>query len=334
MKRLQKGFGLIELLMVLGVITVGMSSVYGVYRVVHSAQKSSADATEIQAMADRIAAAYVSSPNYRLLNQQVAIDQNLFGPRVRIEEGRAMGSWGGEVRVATLPATIQGQSVNDAAFSLTLTNVPSDACMDLAPRMAKNGAEVRVNDQTLFQAHLHQADPSLVGQLCGQANTVTMSFVYARQESSSGLVACQPPDAPQEQTVPCSALLTGSQIQRRTGHCEGAYGNIVWSEWTTVGGQCVPCPVSDFRTAACLPGQFGSESQIRLYDCAKQKWGDWETQSSTCQACPSDQTEAVACPTGSKTTTRTRSFDCSKGEWGPWFVKLNACSTFPPSGGG
>lgn len=319
-----RGLGLIELLLVLGVATAAMAAVYGLYRVVAGNNRQDVAVGWVEDTATRVTQAYASAPNYRHLTQETAMAEGLFGRETFVEEGRAVGPWGGEARLGPVPAVIDGQSIEDAAFRLTLADVPGDLCTPLVSSLASSNAQLAVNGQGVGRGM--DLDVGQAASYCDQAPAeITLTFV--RADAHSGLQACEPPSGPQQREVPCDAPgQTGARVEQRDGHCMGAYGEVSWGPWSIVESHCVPCPADETRTTGCAAGEYGAVSQTRSFDCEANEWGPWQTTGSTCAPCPPDETRIVPCPKGQTGVHRERrTFYCSTGTWSNWVTQSNTC---------
>lgn len=318
-----RGYGLVELLLVLGICAAGMASVYGIYRVVAGGHKQDVTVQWAQATIVKVTEAFSSLPNYRELTQDRAIAEGLFGKEAQIEQGRVIGPWGGEARLISKPAEVHGQIVEDAAFSLEMLNIPSEQCAPLVSSLASSNFDLMVNEQSVGTGK--NLDVALTGHLCSRPRS-TVSITQVRSDASTGLRLCTQPTEPQYRTVTCGAGMAGERQEERTGWCAGTYGEPTWSPWAVVEDNCQPCPGPETQFAACPPGEFGQVYQRRSFDCPANKWGNWETTSSNCQPCHEDEYRVVGCPSGAAGQIKERRvFYCNNQTWSGWQPVENTC---------
>lgn len=318
-----RGQSLVELLLVVGFVTLAMASIYGLYRLVTGNSHHQETVTWVQATSSNISQAFASESNYQHLTQQRAIEDHLFARNTTVEEGRAIGPWGGEAQVVPRAALIQGQSVDNAAFDLILNAIPSSFCATLASSLVPLKTPVAINGQSVGSGQ--DLDTARAAQLCDQPlSMVTVTF--ARTDASSGLPLCEAPTQPQQRTVACGSGLTGERKEQREGRCLGPYGEPTWSSWSLVEDDCSACPPPETQTAACSPGEFGQRLQKRTFDCPNNRWGEWQTLQENCQPCLPDETQVVACPAGqSGQVQQRRTFYCNSGTWGAWVNETSTC---------
>ncbi len=319
-----RGYGLMELLLVVGASAVAMAAVYGLYKVVAENNRQDNTVQWVEATVVKVTEAFASASNYQALSQDRAIEEGLFGKEAQVEEGRVIGPWGGEAQLIPRSAQIQGQTVDYAAFSLVLNDVPSNLCAPLVSSLASSQAELTVNQQPVGTGK--ELDIGRSGEFCAQPLS-QISLTFVRSDASSGLRMCTPPTEPQEQTVNCGEGLAGTRLERREGHCAGSYGEPTWSAWAVVEDNCAPCPGPETQTAACPPGEFGQVYQRRSFNCPENQWGEWETLNASCQPCLEDEFQTVACPAGQVGEIRQRrTFYCTSQTWGSWMTVSSTCS--------
>ena len=327
----QRGYTLVELLLVFGVMTAGVAVIFGVSQLVGASQKQDETAAWARATSERVAVAFASASNYRHLSQQQAIEDGLFGPEATVEQGRVRGPWGGEVALTSAPAQLHGRLVEHAAFALVLRDIPADMCAPLATSFAQVSGTVAINGREVGGGG--EIDVGQVGMACAQASS-ELQLTFVRADASEGLTRCLAPNAPQQQSVACPSGMTGERIQQREGRCTGAYGEVQWSPWAFASETCAPCPSPETRVQGCPPRQYGSQQQQRSYNCEANGWNAWEITQDSCEACPEDEERRVACPGGAGEQLEKRRFHCTLGEWGPWYPEGSETCLSRSLGGG
>jgi len=328
MKRHSRGYGLVELLLVLGAIAVGSATIYGFYRVVLSQHQENQALSQIRDTIGRVSTAYLSTANYAGLTQERAIEDGLFGKSVTIEQGRAIGSWGGEIGVAPMPTTLpSGQTVPNGAFGLTLEAVPGWLCSQVTSALANARPRLLINGQSIGFDTNGLVDIGALTQQCSANPTSTITLVFDKPNASDSLQRCLLPSGAQKRTVPCGDGQAGTREEERTASCPQAYGDVQWGSWQETGNSCTSCPSPETQITACGPGEFGERQEQRSFDCSHNQWNPWTVQRSTCQPCPTvDEERIAACPAGQRgQLIQRRTFICTQGEWGQWQTQDNQC---------
>lgn len=324
----RRGYTLVELLLVAGVVSAGMAAVYGFYQFTTSQQRTSERIGDTAAIVERITQSFAAESDYRYLSTERAVAEGLLGD-VEVVQGQPIGPWGGAIRLA--PATVQraGQTFEQGGFILTFEDFPADLCLGLGQAIGSQADQVLIQEQALGD----RTDPAQLAAAC-QPGPVEMGLVFAKPSlASAPLALCTPPNEPQRQRVPCPAGTTGEMEQERTGACLSPYGDVAWAPWTTVYSNCQTCPTApQTREGRCEVGEYGARQQRRVFDCAARAWSEWETISENCLPCPQEpEVKSEACP-GGMTGERIfeRVFFCTRGEWGPWLLKSVECDTHAP----
>lgn len=321
------GHTLVELLLVAGVITAATGVIFSVYRSVAAAGRQEQALAAAVEVIENVQNAFASHPNYRHLSQDLAYQQGLFGPDARLEQGRVLLPQLGEVMLSPVDVSIQGQTVNSGGFQLIFQSMPSQLCIPVGQALAQTATEMEVGDQKV-RVDNQGVDTSELTQACSQPSEVRVAATFVNSGANEELVSCVAPDTHQEQTVGCPAGQTGTQLQRRDGHCPGPYGPVQWSAWTTIASHCTQCPPPESQTQPCLPGEYGQRQARREFNCAEKQWGPWVVLADTCQRCPTEpQTRQIPCPGSSGGFIHEeRRFICLEGQWGPWAVRENQCT--------
>lgn len=151
----QRGFSLIELLLVLGVLAVFLITAFVFYPQVRDRNQANAEATNLTAIKANINNLYASkSGNYRGLNQAVANQARAFPVSMNGNDfsssAAITSSWGSPVSIAvnaapTTTTQTPGRSLGaNRSFSVTYTDVPAGVCLPLVTAAAMNFQGVRV----------------------------------------------------------------------------------------------------------------------------------------------------------------------------------------------
>lgn len=329
MKR-TKGYTLVELLLVAGVIAATTGGIFALYRTVSEGagqEQALADSLEV---VQNVQDAFSGQPNFHHLSQDQAYHQGLFGPNAQMTQGRVMLPRLGETTLSPVDAHIQGQRVSSGGFQLTFQSMPAQLCVPVGQAMARAATAIDVNGQALTIEE-HSVGPGHLAAACSGSGSgsgeIRMASTFINPGAHEGLIDCVAPAGHQEQTVECGEGLTGSQLQQRDGYCPSPYGSVRWSAWETISSNCAPCPLPETKIQPCAPGEYGQKQAYREYNCPENRWGPWDIQSHTCQRCPTEpQSREVACPGGAAGfILEERRFLCLLGRWGQWAVREDHC---------
>ncbi len=133
-RKSKKGFSLLELLLVLGIIAALVVAAFIVYPKVQASQR--AQAATIQA---GVKALYTSASSFTGLTNTVAVQAKIFPDNMLSGSGtaaRPINSFKGNV---TLTATSTGpSSAAGSSFTITYNNVPAAECVKIATAAAGN----------------------------------------------------------------------------------------------------------------------------------------------------------------------------------------------------
>ncbi|MEL7629221.1 type 4 pilus major pilin [Pectobacterium aroidearum] len=138
-RKYRKGFSLLELMLVLGVIAGLVVSAFIVYPKVQVAQRVEMESKNIAAIQAGVKALYASAPNYSGLKNTVALNANIFPDSMLSGEGderKIVNSFKGNVEL-TAPGNI---------FYITYYSVPSAECIRLVYAVRNNFNSVLINN--------------------------------------------------------------------------------------------------------------------------------------------------------------------------------------------
>ena len=125
-KRQQRGFSLVELMIVLGISAVLILGVYSLYTSIDSSQETQTEAQNIQAIATKIKSIYAGRNTYTGLATANIVTANGF-PMNMLDGTTPYNAWGGAV-TTTINAT--------AGFDITYPDVPAANCQELVNAVA------------------------------------------------------------------------------------------------------------------------------------------------------------------------------------------------------
>lgn len=135
----KKGFSLLELLLVLGIIAALVVAAFIVYPKVQASQRAQAESNNIATIQAGVKALYTSASNFDKLTTSVAVKAKIFPDNMLVGSGTAakpVNAFKGDVVVAsasTGPSAAQGSS-----FTITYKNVPAAECTKIITAAAGN----------------------------------------------------------------------------------------------------------------------------------------------------------------------------------------------------
>ncbi|MBX4771501.1 type 4 pilus major pilin [Klebsiella oxytoca] len=138
-KKSKKGFSLLELLLVLGIIAALVVAAFIVYPKVQASQRAQAESNNIATIQAGVKALYTSTSSFTGLTNSVAAKANIFPDNMLINSGtfaRPINAFKGNVTLAedkTGPSGADGSS-----FTITYSNVPAAECTKIITAAAGN----------------------------------------------------------------------------------------------------------------------------------------------------------------------------------------------------
>ncbi|MBA0213283.1 type 4 pilus major pilin [Pectobacterium brasiliense] len=145
-RKYRKGFSLLELLLVLGIVAGLVVSAFIVYPKVQAAQRVEMESKNIAAIQAGVKALYASAPDYSGLNNTVALNASIFPDSMlssERDERKVVNSFKGDVEL-TVGLTSPG-GIPDSTFSITYYGVPSAECIRLIYAVRNNFYSVLIN---------------------------------------------------------------------------------------------------------------------------------------------------------------------------------------------
>lgn len=178
-----KGFSLIELLLVLGVLAILLVAAFVVYPQVRDRNQANAEVSNLTSIKANINNLYAARGGlYTGLTTDVANAARAFPQSMNggvYAAGTAISSsWGGTVTTAVNAAAVAGIPAN-RSFNITYTNVPAGVCLGLVSGAAANFQSVVVGTTETIVAvgAARQFDPAVAAGACnGLAATDSIIF--------------------------------------------------------------------------------------------------------------------------------------------------------------
>ncbi|XYQ53359.1 type 4 pilus major pilin [Pectobacterium carotovorum] len=136
-RKYRKGFSLLELMLVLGVIAGLIVSAFMIYPKAQAAQRAEIEVKNITAIVSGINAIYGSSSNYTGVNARTLIDAKIIPSQMRVGNTyQVVNIWKGPVNF----------SYGNSNFSITYNNVPSVECARIVLATASMFSTISVGD--------------------------------------------------------------------------------------------------------------------------------------------------------------------------------------------
>lgn len=138
-KKSRKGFSLLELLLVLGIIAALVVAAFIVYPKVQASQRAQAESNNIATIQTGVKTLYTSASSFTGLSNTVAVQAKIFPDNMLSGSGSAatpINAFKGKVTLAsanTGPSTAAGSS-----FTITYENVPAAECTKIITAAAAN----------------------------------------------------------------------------------------------------------------------------------------------------------------------------------------------------
>jgi type II secretory pathway pseudopilin PulG len=135
----QKGFGLTEALLVLGIGAAVMAGVFKTYQAVDQTSSLHMLGQDVHVLVSNIESGIGSTQSYNDLSAQAIADSNLLPASFEYADGAIQSQWG-EVEVAPWGANKDG-------LTITFNNVPEKGCMQFVMGLESIATQLRVNGQ-------------------------------------------------------------------------------------------------------------------------------------------------------------------------------------------
>ncbi|EDG0478613.1 prepilin-type N-terminal cleavage/methylation domain-containing protein [Salmonella enterica] len=176
-KKSKKGFSLLELLLVLGIIAALVVAAFIVYPKVQASQRAQAESNNIATIQAGVKALYTSASSFTGLTNSVAVQAQIFPDNMLSGTGsdaKPINAFKGNV---TLAAASTGPSGTDgSSFTITYENVPAAECTKIITAAAGNFYTAGVGTAGNVKAAGETLDVAATASACSDANSNTLIF--------------------------------------------------------------------------------------------------------------------------------------------------------------
>jgi len=138
-KKSRKGFSLLELLLVLGIIAALVVAAFIVYPKVQASQRAQAESNNIATIQAGVKALYTSASSFTGLTNTVAVQAKIFPDNMLSGSGSSatpINAFKGNVVVAS--ANTGPSAATGSSFTITYSNVPAAECTKIITAAAGN----------------------------------------------------------------------------------------------------------------------------------------------------------------------------------------------------
>ncbi len=165
-----KGFSLIELLLVLGVLAILLVAAFVVYPQVRDRNQANTEVSNLTSTKANINNLYASKGgNYTGLTTDIANQARVFPASMNnntFDAGQEITTaWGGGVQLGVTNSPAGGAN---RAFTVTYATVPQGVCLGLVSGAAGNFADITVGGTSVYTGG--QFDPGLAAANCNTAD--------------------------------------------------------------------------------------------------------------------------------------------------------------------
>lgn len=178
----EKGFSLLELLLVLGIIAALIVAAFIVYPKVKSSQSVDAEAKNIATIRSGILALYAAQANITgNVTNSVAINANIFPDNMLVKSGGTvtdvLNSFGGKVTLSTT----NWASFNKIVVNIKYDNVPKDICVKLVTAVGPTMEIVAVGsywakNEMASVSYSVSNTADVCDKMASPSDTITFSF--------------------------------------------------------------------------------------------------------------------------------------------------------------
>ncbi|WP_075208443.1 type 4 pilus major pilin [Klebsiella michiganensis] len=175
-----KGFSLLELLLVLGIIAALVVGAFIVYPKVQASQRAEAESKNLATIQAGVKSLYTSASSFSGLTNTVAVGAKIFPDNMLVGTGTSasvVNTFKGNVTVVS--ANTGPSSATGSSFTITYNNVPAAECTKIVSAVAGNFYIAAVGSTTVKAAgsSLNVASTSTACNSGGNSNTLVFTSI-------------------------------------------------------------------------------------------------------------------------------------------------------------
>lgn len=165
----QRGFSLVEILLVLGIIALLAIAAFIIFPQVQAANRANTEQANITTMAAGIKNLYGSTRNYAGVTPRILVQARIAPTSMYANNTAATtltSAWSGDVSVGPT-------GTNNSQFIITYAGVPTEVCTRLVPGLLSNFQTVTVGSTAVSAQN-----PTAVVTACAPTNASSVSVAF------------------------------------------------------------------------------------------------------------------------------------------------------------
>lgn len=172
-----KGFSLLELLLVLGIIAALVVGAFIVYPKVQASQRAEAESKNIATIQAGIKSLYTSASSFSGLTNTVAVQSKVFPDNMLVGTGSSASVVNAFKGKVTLDVSTDSPSkAANSAFTITYENVPAAECTKIVSAAASNFYMAKVGSTVVKPAGSELSVTDVAKACDGGGNSNTLVF--------------------------------------------------------------------------------------------------------------------------------------------------------------
>ena len=173
-KKSKKGFSLLELLLVLGIISALVVAAFIVYPKVQASQRAQAESNNIATIQAGVKALYTSASSFTGLTNSVAVQAKIF------PDNMLSGSGSSATPINAFKGNTGPSAATGSSFTITYSNVPAAECTKIITAAAGNFYTAGVGTAGNVKAAGEVLDVAKTATQCqsgGNSNTLIFTSI-------------------------------------------------------------------------------------------------------------------------------------------------------------
>lgn len=243
-----KGFSLVELLIIVGLISIIILGVYTAYKKKNTSANITLQLQYLTSMTEKINSAFFASSDFLLLNNTYAISLNAVPEPLKVNAITIRNLFTGNINLFPAPTPILGNN----SYTVQLTNLNTEICSKLVlsdfgtkiPAVSINGNPVKTNGTDFTPANIVAVTSACASTTNNTVEFSTFPFISTTLSAISTL-----PSIPKaSNTIPT----VGNVVTSSLGICTGG---------SVANGSYCACPAGQIWTGkTCTTVNIGPQS--------------------------------------------------------------------------